>query len=223
MFSKNIILFSIMIIIYSNNTLLSQNICPPDTGTNCSPWITSTYQTNTDHPDCILSVIYKWRNCNNNYQVYIENYFSQGNCTILEQNATTFQEWLNLLIIEELANLDGQVDPPDCPDSSMKAMFYSASCGLWVKCDYTIDSTTRACDVDWRGSYPDYNVGEEQKVSFWKWQYCGFTCCKKTYSICKTFNYTNEDNDLIIQTVNKEEIGVCTNPDNFVQPCEGGC
>lgn len=47
MFSKNIILFSIMMIIYSNNILLSQNICPPDTGTSCTPWTYSSYQTIT--------------------------------------------------------------------------------------------------------------------------------------------------------------------------------
>ena len=223
MFSKNIFLFSLLIIILSSNLLISQNICPPDTGTNCTDWNYGTYQTTTDNPDCVLSVYYRWRNCDNNYQIFIDGYQSQGNCTFLNQTGGSFKDWVHLLLIEEMSNLTGQFEPPDCPDSNLKVIFYTASCGLWVKCDYTIDSTTRVCDVDWRGSYPDYNVGEEQKVSFWKWQYCGYSCCKKTYTICKTFNWTDNKYDLIINAISKEQIGECTNPDNFVQPCEGGC
>ncbi len=221
-FLKIIVLITVLIL--SNyDSLFSQSICPPESGLNCTPWTMGTYQTTTEQPDCLLTVNYRWRNCNGNYQIYIDNYTSQGNCEYLNQSSTSFQDWINLVLIEELMNLEGQGSPANCPDSTTKAIFYSASCGLWVKCEYTIDSTSRVCDIDWRGDYPDYSLNGVRKLKIWQWQSCGLTCCKKTYSICKYFNSTSNSYDLYINSVMKEQIGVCSNPENFTQPCEEGC
>jgi hypothetical protein len=138
-------------------------------------------------------------------------------------NMSSFQEWLDLVLIEEIANLTSEDPPAECPDSSQKAIFYTASCGLWVKCEYTIDPAQRVCDADWRGPFPDYGPIGNKKISSWKWQSCGVTCCKKTYSICKISHMTDNGYDIHIKSVSKVKIGECTNPDNFVSPCEDGC
>lgn len=221
-----VIKFSLLLIIMFLPTLLeAQSICPPDTGTNCTSWQYATYQTTTDNPDCNLTVYYHYRICNNNYQIYVDSLIKSGNCNYLNDNsgATSFQDWLNLVLIEETTNLTGINTPNDCPDSSLKAIFYTASCGLWVKCEYTVDSTSRICDPDWRGTYPDYSAGGTRKIRFWKWQSCGITCCKKTYSICKTSAPTGSGYIIHINSVSKQKIGNCTNPDNFILPCQDGC
>jgi len=171
-----------------------------------------------------LSVFYHYRICNNVYQIYIDSLTKTGNCDYLNDNpsATSFQDWLNLVLIEETTNLSGINPPNDCPDMSLKVIFYTATCGLWVKCEYTVDSTSRVCDTDWQGSYPDYSAGEVRKIRFWKWQSCGITCCKKTYSICKSLS-TSGGYIIHINSVTKEKIGNCTNPENFTQPCQDGC
>lgn len=222
-FKSNILVLITVILLSNYDSLFSQSICPPDTGQNCTPWTMSSYQTATEEPDCFLTVNYRWRNCNGNYQIYIDNYTAQGNCTYLNQGAGGFQDWVNLLLIEELLNLEGQAEPANCPDSTTKAIFYSASCGLWVNCEYTIDSTSRVCDIDWRGNYPEYESGGVKKLSIWQWQFCGLTCCKKTYTICKYYNSTNQSYDLFIKSIIKEQIGDCANPENFTKPCLNGC
>jgi hypothetical protein len=219
------IVLCIMLYLFIPSSIFADGLCPPDTGTNCTDWENSIYQTTTENPDCNLTVYYHWRNCNGNYQIYVDSLIKTGNCDYLngQSSASTFQDWLNLVLIEEIANLSGQYAPPDCPSTSTKAIFYTASCGLWVKCEYTVDSTSRLCDPDWRGDYPDYSAGGTRKIRFWKWQSCGITCCKKTYSICKTLNATSTGYTIHINSVSKQKIGNCTNPDNFVQPCQDGC
>jgi hypothetical protein len=206
--------------------IFSQSTCPPDTGTNCSPWNIGTYQTTTENPGCVLTVSYRWRNCDGNYQIYIDNIQKSGNCEFLGSeggSSSSFQEWLDLVLIEEIANLYGEYPPEECPATSTKAIFYTASCGLWVKCEYTVDPASRVCDPDWRGPVPDYYANGVRKIKYWKWQSCGITCCKKTYSICKTMHTTDNGYDINIQAVSKVKIGNCSNPDNVVTPCEDGC
>jgi hypothetical protein len=217
----------LFVLIASTLILSAQNICPPDTGVNCGDWQYATYTTSTTNPDCILTVYYHYRNCdnNNNYQIYIDSLIKSGNCDYINEgsSATSFQDWLNLVLIEETINLSEYNTPNDCPDSSLKAIFYTASCGLWVKCEYTVDSTSRVCDPDCRGVYPDFSSGGKRKIRYWKWQSCGITCCKKTYSICRIPALTGGGFTIQINSVSKQKIGNCTNPDNFIQPCQDGC
>lgn len=208
-----------------SNELHSMSICPPDSGTNCTPWETGKYTTTTSNPSCNLEVDYHYRICDHVYQIYIDRVMQYGNCQYLSDfgNLSAFNEWLQLILIEEILNINSTIDPTDCPETTSKAIFYTASCGLWVQCEYTIDSTSRKCDVDWRGDYPDYPVGGVRKLKFWKFQPCGETCCKKTYTVCRVPNGTDGGYTLNIHSVIREKIGDCTNPDEFVSPCEDGC
>lgn len=220
-----ILFIKVVIIIFSQGYLYSQFQCPPDSGINCSPWELGIYTTTTETPSCSLIVHYRWRNCNGSYQIYIDNVQKTGNCEYLEEgsNMSNFQEWLDLVLIEEIVDLSLQYPPPDCPNSSQKVIFYTATCGLWVKCEYTIDETTRDCQVDWRGEYPDYAVDGARKINIWKWQSCGVTCCRKEYSICKEQDTSNGSYTIQIKSLIKTQIGECTNPEGFVAPCQHGC
>ncbi|MFA5512471.1 MAG: hypothetical protein WC313_08465 [Candidatus Kapaibacterium sp.] len=159
-----------------------------------------------------------------NYQIYIDNVQKSGNCDYLYEGigAAAFQEWIDLVMIEEVAELSLHYPPANCPGSSQKVIFYTATCGLWVKCEYSIEETERECDPDWRGEYPDYSAGGTRKVNLWRWQSCGVTCCRKEYSICRKFAPSGEYS-IQIQSLIKTQIGDCSNPEGFVQPCQSGC
>jgi hypothetical protein len=209
----------------SYNITNAQSLCPPDTGTNCTYWQVGFYNTVTDAPKCTLTVNYRWRNCDGNYQIYIDSMSRTGNCEMLSQgeSMSSFQEWLDLVLIEEISNLPGQYTPLDCPNTNQKVIFYTATCGVWVKCEYIINEENRVCGPDWRGSMPDYDAGGVKKINFWKWQSCGITCCKKTYHICRQAGTGGNGYSIQIKSVSKMQIGNCSNPENFVTPCESGC
>ena len=220
------LLLLVIISAFSQLSVYSQISCPPEDGINCSPWEPGIYITTTENPGCTLEVHYRWRNCNGSYQIYIDNVIKSGNCDYLGEGPSmqSFQEWLDLVLIEEITHLSNQYLPPNCPDTTQKITFYTASCGLWVKCEYTVDETTRECQDDWRGEYPDQVVNGQRKINIWKWQSCGVTCCKKVYSICLTQDLSKPGNVAIkIMGVSKQQIGECSNPEGFVQPCQSGC
>lgn len=214
-----------LFIVMGTNNAMSNYICPPDTGTNCREWLYGIYTTSTENPDCLLTVSYHYRACNGVYQIYIDSLIKTGNCNYLVENGdnSAFFDWLNLVMIEEIDSLSGEPTVANCPDSSLKVIFYAATCGIWVKCTYLIDESKRFCDPDWRGDYPDYSNGENRYIDFWKWQNCGNVCCKKTYSICKQLNGTGPGYELRIKSMKKERAGDCSNPEGFHQPCQDGC
>ncbi|MDT3741115.1 MAG: hypothetical protein RO257_16625 [Candidatus Kapabacteria bacterium] len=203
----------------------SQQACPPSTGNNCTNWELGFYETSTQKPGCKLFVTYRWRRCADGYEIYVDEITKQGNCELLSDEGTTssFLEWVNLVLIEEIATLSGHTPVPICPQTLDKVVFYTASCGLWVACEYEVQETQRVCDPDWIGPYPDYPDNNLLKVKLSKWQSCGVTCCKKTYKICKSWSVTHGNFDINIKSVSKETIGECTNPDNVTAPCTSGC
>jgi len=214
-----------LILVFSPNDLESQSLCPPDTGTNCSNWAIGIFTTSTVKPKCNLFVRYRWRNCDGNYQIYVDEVNKTGNCELLIQDddMTSFQEWLDLVLIEEITNLPGQYPPEDCPNTNQKVIFYTATCGIWVKCQYTVLEENRVCDDDWRGPTPDYDNGGNRVVDHWKWQPCGITCCKKTYNICRQPVIGTAAYTIQIKGVTKMKIGECSNPEGFTSPCDSGC
>lgn len=203
----------------------AQYSCPPENTPGCGRWYYSTLMKTLETPDCYVTVFYHWRLCGWEYQIYIDSLLKVGNCEYLgTEDNSTFQEWLELAMIEEIVGEAGHVPVTDCPTVVLKTLFYTASCGLWVKCEYEVSPATRTCDADWRGEYPDYTApGGKKKVKIWKFQACGVTCCKKTYSICRTLWPTGLGYDIHIEGMTKEKVGDCTNPDNFVTPCQDGC
>lgn len=208
---------------YSN--LNAGSVCPPDTGTNCSVWEQRVWTSTTNNPQCLITVTYRFRICDNQYQIYYDDIRRTGNCENLGESWSnnefnqTFMEWLDIVIMEDIVGLAGHPSVPLCPQETQKASFYSAGCGLWVKCTYIIDPERRYCEEDWRGEFPDYSENGEQKIDYWKWQSCGEVCCKKTYGLCRQ----EGTEDINIRFISKEKASECTNPDNFIKPCQDGC
>lgn len=222
------VLVALCISFISAQVLSAQSPCPPDTGFNCTIWKTATLSKTTVNPQCQITVQYRWRECNGEYQIYYDNVQRSGNCTNMgelwdnQDYVSSFNEWLDIVVIEELVKLPNQPVVADCPGSFNKAIFYTASCGLWVKCTYTIDPAKRVCDQDWRGTFPEHQESDGLKLDYYKWQSCGQACCKKTYSICKSIG-TSGQYEVHINQVTKQRIGSCSNPDGFVSPCQDGC
>jgi hypothetical protein len=221
---KKKIIIQIVLLLVSYIYLNGQSICPPESGINCTDWFYGIYNTSTENPDCVLSINYHYRICDGVYQIYIDSLAKTGNCQFLTgENASSFQDWLNLLMIEEISGLYTHPIISECPDSSIKVIFYTATCGLWVKCTFEINEESKVCDEDWRGDIPGYQSGGKMYYDVWKWQNCGLTCCKKTYSICKHTNTSTGAYTIEIKGMTKQKVGDCTNPDGFTKPCQDGC
>jgi hypothetical protein len=77
-----------------------------------------------------------------------------------------------------------------CTDTVTYVNFFTASCGIFVNCTFRRTSSRRTCDRGYDPSWhPDF-VDTMPKVTYQKWQPCGYNCCKKTYRICRSLSST---------------------------------
>lgn len=84
-------------------------------------------------------------------------------------------------------NVESNVDSTNCADTVSYVSFFTASCGIFVQCRYT-RTTDRNCDRGYMPPYPEYDTNSVQRVVYTKWQPCGYMCCKRTYTICRSLS-----------------------------------
>lgn len=101
-------------------------------------------------PNCKITIEYEWRICDDVYEYRYTSFVATGNCTqmadfsIQHYNISSVMEMADMIIAEETKQLDNHPSMgaiPDCnsTDRYVKAKFYNAACGVWVKCSYIID------------------------------------------------------------------------------------
>lgn len=180
----------------------------------------------TDQPDCTVEVTLNKRICNGTMEIYIKDILKRGNCKFMndlsynEQYMSSFKEWLDIIIIERILANTTEIPISQCATGGTTTSFitYSASCGVWVKCEFEVDPATKVCDRGWQGTGPEWQVDGKYKVATSKFQSCGKTCCEKRYEICK-----DGDSKIVIRNVEKKPIGECTEQGNYDKPCQNGC
>jgi len=228
---SKIVLIVFLLLFLSSGTK-AQNVCPPDTGFNCTPWSSSMLIKNTTDPTCVITVFYRWRFCDTQYQIYVDSVQRIGDCTYLDENwnnqdySSSFQDWINVIVVEDIVDESAQPWVNYCPDTTMKALFYTASCGVWVKCTYNVDSTSIVCDQGWIGPYPGYYLhggSGPMKVDYWQWQSCGLTCCKKVYGLCITSSTSQTGYDIHMTLISTQKLQPCSDQGNYNKPCTDGC
>lgn len=178
--------------------------------------------------DCKITCLYRFRVCNGVWQWQYDYVTATGNCSFMQNfnylhyNFSSVNELLDILIISDFNN-NGYFSGY-CPTNYTTAMFYSASCGIWLSCEYDIAPQTPRCEQ----GYDNVPTPGPTTVKTWKWQSCGTTCCKRTYTICKELDVINNKDIIKINAMTKSKIGNCTqepggSAPKYARPCEDGC
>mgnify|MGYP000911886231 CR=1 FL=1 len=183
---------------------------------------------NLSQPDCNVTVKFKTRQCTTATGVWTDiaiiGWTVHGGCggfdskTYFHHNFSGLKEYVILGLLSDFRFTQGI---EACPDSRILANVYSAACGVWVCCEYTVDPASAVCETGWNGPPPHYGTAPT-KVKSCKWQSCGTTCCRRTYSVClKSIPSGNNIRD--IQLLGKEKLGPCSGESQYAKPCEHGC
>lgn len=198
--------------------------CPPDeTGCTWSAW-SSNITIQGSVPDCEITYQYRTRWCNGQMDIDYTIISAFGNCAN-GMTASALKEYLELIIIQQKMQnaFDGNsVTIPDCDDpgapSVQAVTFYTASCGIWLSCTYTIEPQEPECESPLTPPAPGPTT-----VKTWTWQSCGTQCCKNVYNICKGTSVIGGD-VIYIRNVSRRQVETpCSDQATFSKPCDSGC
>lgn len=134
-------------------------------------------------------------------------------------NVSSINELYDMLLLQHI-----EMYSSPCRTNQM-VKIYSASCGIWLSCEYQITPQVPVCEKGYN-PLPDPSA---TTVKTWKWQPCGTTCCKRTYTYSRTFDAGSGHYLIRIQQLSKQQLGPCTNDpapggdDTYGKPCENGC
>lgn len=217
-----------------NLSLLSQT-CPPDD--SCTTW--------TSHADTIKLtyfsdvsglVFYRVQNCNGVVRFIIDSAIAIENGNFLDTfriyhyDFSTFRNLLELGLMRKITK-DSSTIPNCSVDSLITVQFYTAMCGVWVKCSYKVNPTTVICDSGFSPPMPHYFKDGDWWVDHYRWHECGRTCCERTYTICLSSSSSPFfGKNIKIKEINRKRIGSCTLQNQFrdwrtgnLVPCGDDC
>lgn len=183
------LLFIVLGMYFSLSTLQSQTCPPNDTCTNWTSYVDTISL--SFFSDISGVVYYRVQVCNGVTRFIIDSSFAIDNGNHLDTfsiyhfNFDTFKDLLNISLMNKIA--DDSISVPNCGTDTVKTVqFYTAACGVWVKCSYKVDTNSVVCDHGWNAPKPHYFNSGDWWVDYWRWHSCGKTCCEKTYKICRT-------------------------------------
>lgn len=166
-------------------------------------------------------ITYRFRLCNGIYQFKVDDFQALDNGLFLDTlrvyhyNYTVFSDLIDLYLIQKKFAFLGI-------DTTYLVQTYKASCGIWLSCNYNVDTASPFCDYGIERPYP--HDGISLHLPIYKWHDCGIGCCKKTYEVYKTESSTNHTiikvNNILIERLALPE---CTEEWKFAKPCEVGC
>jgi hypothetical protein len=202
---------------------------------NCSAWSSHDLEHNLElgRPDCFAKVKYRTRTCAGPGGTWIDvviiSVEVEDGCGGWDNDAALFhlrrdsyREYVSLGLLHQL----NQNSAPNCnTGTAMLANVYTAACGIWLHCEYTLPNELEyTCEQGWQGPAPHFGTSPK-KVRSSKWQSCGEVCCRRRYSMCWRVPDPEEPGGptLRIQLIGKERLGDCTGQSNYVKPCSDGC
>lgn len=207
---------------------------PACESTDCTEWIDVSGGVSmaliTYNPDCGIAAKAKTRVCNGVREFYLYDIVKLNDgCsgfdekTVNHHNFSGFNDYVTNAFMSStyISSYFGTI--PHCSTAARQqvANVYTASCGVWIACEYPVDPQTAECPAVWEGDPPHFGTNPT-KVKVWKWQSCGTTCCKRVFELC-TFGSTLQF--MGIKQVSKGAMQPCS-----LQPlyspdwnCEDGC
>lgn len=183
-------------------------------------------------PDCIADITYRKLLCNGVWKYQIDGMEVVEGCTsqwgglsgLLEQHKSysALNDYLSMGLVSQGLTSSGV---PNCTTGTYQSFteVYTASCGIWVWCDYEINESAIPNCPFWDGPLPAFGTPKKVRVS--KWQSCGTTCCKRVYRTCrKTQEGLYSDYTHIERVGPPVQVGPCTLANNYApRQCESGC
>ncbi|MBL8005498.1 MAG: hypothetical protein JNL36_10405 [Candidatus Kapabacteria bacterium] len=156
--------------------------------------------------DQFAFVTYRYRYCNGVLEIDILSVSTVDNAGFLREFKMEHYEFASLRSSVELGLMQdhwvqrGHDSLPwirnsttGCIDSVTWVNFFTASCGIFLECNYAIvGSSTRNCDRGYTPPYPESILYPGCAV-YTKWQKCGYNCCKKTYKVCTDVSSTDPE------------------------------
>jgi len=208
--------------------------CPPTTG-DCTPWSANTTAYPQYASGCQAEVVYKMRDCNGQLEVYVVSVTLLGPCA--NQNGQQIEEhvyngYAEMMVRELMRTLlfgPSLTNIPDCDGTDpLVTRFFTASCGLWVKCTYEVVPPNVSEDCD-RGAIPTFYtdpVSGKSYVDYWKWLSCGTTCCKREYKVCMKNEFIIDSwvSNVVVDPVGAPvQMGNCSDQYLYSKQCSTGC
>ncbi len=216
-----------LLFFYSGIPAFAQPCPPPD---DCGDFGPEQYERFiTINPSCRAIVNFRSRFCpDEGYQYLITGVSYMGTCeamrdlTVYQYDLSVAFETITRGFIKQRARQDfpnmADCSDPNPSDTSYNAQVYTASCGVWVKCTYDVDVTTRTCERGFEEPFLDY--GTPSKVDVYRFQDCGTTCCKRTFRYCSI----GPGRSVHIELVSTEQITACSDAEKYQTiPCQDGC
>ncbi len=217
--------------------LYSQNECPPLATSGCSEWSESIAElVKSSFLHCQFFFTYRFRMCNGVREYVFDDMEFRGVCEAYESFSIYHYTYNSLLdmatqtFLENVHNVDNPSQTfPDCDKGSAPrlAHIYTASCGVWVGCEYQIGPGSRNCEFGAKDPYPDYTVDGVAKVKIWQWQSCGTTCCRRVFEYCMKPSVIPGFSDRkvkVARLVSKQRLLECSEQSKYPSsPCMDGC
>ncbi len=132
-------------------------------------------------------------------------FFNSG--SYFELDFSGMKEFIELNALWALIQ-SGQINVPPCSTGSkVMVTYYTARCGVWVKCSYKVDLSAPVMrDNCYQGPCPSpIPYQGEPYIDVWKWQPCGETCCKKQYELCNEFDPKYNTTVIRIKNVTRQQ------------------
>ena len=206
-----------------------------ETKVGCTAWSpippaippTYLYTLNLREPDCNAEIEYMTRVCGGETQIVITGWTVNWGCGGFDDDVNFHytKTGLKEYIVQGLLyKLYGETSVPPCSTGATNYVsVYSAACGIWACCEYTLPPTPIfTCEPEWGADAPPHYGTTPKKVKSCKWKSCGTICCERKYSVCQTGAGTP-----VINIISKAPIGTCTTEaaasPAFSKPCQDGC
>ena len=102
-------------------------------------------------PDCDVTIHYEVWDCGGIKSIKINSYTVDGSCTamtdfsIYHYSLSSLEEYISLALIERETEESGTI-PLCCSCLKLMIKLYTASCGIWVACEYEVNPASMECD-----------------------------------------------------------------------------
>lgn len=207
------------------NSLFAEEPCATNQDGTCGAWSYEVVRNvKVYYPDCDVDVSFKTRICNGRVEYFITNIRVNEGCggwdnvTYLHKSYSGFMDYVTQALMDAIWENSGAI--PYCPSTDYQTVsVYSASCGIWVFCEYVLEANYERTCPDWQGPYPEFGVNPKM-LRVYQWQSCGTACCKRVFSICRsTTTY-----QMNIKQLSKGRYSAeCSGQANYSTPCQDGC
>ena len=227
---KLIMWMSVFLLFFTTQNVFSQGGLDCDTSDVCSgSWLNKSIRKNLGSG--ITAIIhYRIRDCNGTSQIIVDSTLALDNGRFLDSVNRYHYKYQALNDLIDVYLLQHEYNNPSTPvfnGSRYVTQLYKASCGVWLKCSYIVDSTTIDCDQGYDEPYPHNTTLDS--IHIYKWHPCGYVCCKKTFEIERRLTPVTIPGQQFI--VNIKNISIhranktpaCTEQHRYDEPCEDGC